>query len=101
LQLIGPGMIDALDTDRIEVSGFEETDPGRCILALETTAEIVLEQAFDETLDLDEVASDRRCLLRARTQPDWPPVPRPPKSRSRRQKAVYSVVSRAQTSSDS
>jgi hypothetical protein len=95
-------MIDARDTDRIAVSGFDETDPRRTVLALEDTAVIVLETAYVDTADLDDLDdTDRVCLPRARTQPDWPPVPPPPQSRSRRHKAVYSVVSRAQTSSDS
>ena len=101
-------MIDGLDTDRIAVSGFDETDPRRSILALEDTAVIILEQAPDETFETLELLNledledtDRVRLPRARTQADWPPEPPPPQSRSRRHKAVYAAVGRPQTSSDS
>lgn len=95
-----PGMIEDRDTDAIEISGFDDTDARLAVLAFEDTAVIVLEQGYDETVDLDDEATDRVMLPRARTQPDWPPVPPPPR-RSRRHKAVYAAVTRAQTSSDS
>lgn len=98
-------MDDGFDTDRIDVSGFDETDPKRMVLGLEDTAEINLEQALDETLDVLELEgldeTDRVTPRRARTQPDWPPEPPPPQARSRRHKAVYKVVARPPTSSDS
>jgi hypothetical protein len=96
-------MIDSRDTDRIAVSGFDETDAKRSVLPFDDTAVIVLEVAYEETYDLDDLAdTDRVTLPRARTQPHWPPAPPPPSlSRSRRHKAVYPAVSRPQTSSDS
>ena len=94
-------MNDGLDTDRIAVSAFDETDPRRSVLALEDTAVIVLEQAFDDTLDGDDVAdTDRMKIPRACTQPDWPPAPPLPQTGSRRHKAVYAAVTRPKTSSD-
>lgn len=92
-------MIDC-DTDRIDISGLDETDAQRCVLALEDTAVIVNEQGVDNTLESLEL-EDADRVVRARTQPDWPPVPPPPlHSRSRRHKAFYSVVARPRTSSD-
>lgn len=95
-------MNDSRDTDRIAISGFDETDAKRTVLAFEDTAVIVLEAAYADTCELDDLAdTDRVTLPRARTQPDWPPEPPPPMSRSRRHKAVYAAVSRPQTSDGS
>jgi hypothetical protein len=81
-------MNDDRDTDTFDVSGFDDT------------ASFVLE-AFDDTLDADAVdPTDRIPLPRARTQPDWPPAPPPPRA-SRRHRAVHVAVTRPQTASDS
>jgi hypothetical protein len=93
-------MTDQLDTDRFDVSGFDQTDGRRDVLALEDTAVFVLEQAVAGALDPELDDTDRIALPRARTQPEWPPVPPPPQARSRRHKAIYSVVARPKTSSD-
>ncbi len=66
------------DTDRFDMAAFEDT------------AVLILAPGLEDTFDLDE--TDRMFVPRARTQPDWPPVPPPPQRRSRRHRAVHAVV---------